>query len=160
MYNRKGTILAIIGSLLIHITLLVALTIKAPKPPPPPPPPPKQEIKEHRMKVTLMPLIPAKAAGVPKPGDAGYVRDEKICAGKDNKYLGVGIIIQPGSDRIISAPPQYPAYRAGLREGDLLIDPFVSEITADGYLDFIASRNNIPIKFHIKTENICFKKEK
>lgn len=160
MYNRKVTILSVIGSLAIHAIFLIALSINLAPPPPPPPPKPPPPTQEKTMKVTLVPLMPAKAAGVPKPGDAGYVRDEKICAGKDNTYLGVGIIIQPGSDRIISAPVQYPAYRAGLREGDLLIDPFVSEITADGYLDFIASRNNIPIKFHIKTENICFKKEK
>ena len=85
-------------------------------------------------------------------------RDEAMCKDRANNYVGVGIMIQPGSDKITSAPHQYPAYRAGMREGDTLIDPFGSDVTPDGYIDFTVWRNKELIKFHIKAENICFKK--
>jgi hypothetical protein len=42
-------------------------------------------------------------------------------------------MIQPGSDTVISAPEQYPAYIAGMRVGDFIIDPFFSNIE-DGYI--------------------------
>ena len=83
--------------------------------------------------------------------------DAEICNGKSDTYVGAGIIIQPGSDLVTSAPPQYPAYKAGIRVGDKLIDPFGSDVMPDGYIDFTVLRNNELIKFHIKAEKICYK---
>lgn len=149
-----GELKCLLASVLIHAVTLYALapSIKFT----PPPPPAKQD---NIMRVQILPpesLV--KKTGVPKPGKSASAIDEKICAGKDSAYVGVGIIIQPGTDRITSAPVQYPAYRAGLREGDLLINPFSTNISADGYLDLTVERNNVSTKYHIKAEKICYQR--
>ena len=152
MNNKFNTVIALIGSLLIHAAFLFVLFsgtgIK---------PPPKQEKKQDRLNVELITVMPEVANVGPKPGDAGYKRDEVMCAGKDNTYVGVGIKIQPGSDTIVAAPEQYPAYRAGMRVGDFIIDPFGVDIV-DGYMDFKIMRHTEVFQFHIKVENICYKK--
>lgn len=153
MNSKLNTIIALIGSLLIHAAFLFVLFSNAGIKPPP-----KQEKKQDTMKVELITVAPVVVEkNIPKPGDKGYKRDEIMCAGKDNTYTGVGIMIQPGSDTIIKAPEQYPAYRAGMRVGDFIIDPFGVDIV-DGYMDFRIMRHTEVIQFHIKVENICYKK--
>ncbi len=99
-------------------------------------------------------------------GDIYYRADDKpaidkvdaaMCDGKDNTYIGAGIMIQPGTDLVTSAPPQYPAYKSGIRVGDKLVDPFGSDVMPDGYIDFTVLRGTELITFHIKAENICYK---
>jgi hypothetical protein len=148
-------IFAVIGSLLIHAAFLLILASSWVTPPPPKSPPVPQ------LHANL--LVPKKSTAqqidktpVDKHGRKVYKRDEVICSNKDGTYVGVGIIIQPGADRIISAPEQYPGYIAGLRVGDYLVDPFSTHIV-DGYLDFDVRRGIEVMQFHIKVENICYK---
>jgi hypothetical protein len=147
--------LAIIGSLLIHAAFLLILALSWVSPP--------KEKKESpssnvRIEIVEVKQPPPKANTTPvdKHGKKVYKRDEVICSNKDNTYVGVGLMIQPGSDTIIAAPEQYPAYLAGMRVGDFIIDPFFTQIV-DGYLDFDVRRGTEIIKFHIKVENICYK---
>jgi hypothetical protein len=154
MNSKLITTIALIGSLLIHAAFLFVLTSTAGLKPPPPPP---KEKERDSLKVELISAAPPSVAKQLKPGDKGYVRDEQMCEGKDNTYTGVGIMIQPGSDTVIKAPEQYPAYRAGMRVGDFIIDPFGVDIV-DGYMTFKIMRHTEIMEFHIKVENICYKK--
>jgi hypothetical protein len=86
-----------------------------------------------------------------------YPSDGRICNGKDKFYKGIGIIYNPGSFVIIYAPEYYPAYKAGLRIGDRIVDPDIPEI--DGYVDIEINRGYSIEQFHIKTDNICFNEE-
>lgn len=158
MSNRLVTTLAIIGSLLIHAAFLFVLLsvagLKPPKPPPPPPPPENNNIRIELLESKK--ATPPSNPSLDKHGKKVYERDEVICSNKDNTYVGVGLMIQPGSDTVVSAPEQYPAYQAGMRVGDFIIDPFFTNIV-NGYLDFDVRRGTEILQFHIKVENICYK---
>lgn len=150
------TIIAVIGSLLIHAAFLLILSfswLSAPQPKKPPIENVHVELIETKQPATHPPV---DQTPVDKHGKKIYRRDEVICSGKDNTYVGVGIMIQPGSDTVTSAPEQYPAYMAGMRVGDFILDPFSTQIV-DGYIDFDVRRNTDILKFHIKVDNICYK---
>ena len=85
--------------------------------------------------------------------------DEIICDGKDKTYKGIGIIHSISSPyAVLHAPVYYPGYIAGIREGDLVLNPDVQ--TVNGYVDIEVLRShNGPLKFHIKAETICFLEE-
>jgi hypothetical protein len=148
-------IFAVIGSLLIHAAFLLILAMSWISPPAP-----KHENTKSWIKVELIETKPAPKSKdntpLDKYGKKVYKRDEVICSNKDNTYVGVGLIIQPGADTVLSAPEQYPAYIAGMRVGDFILDPFFTQIV-NGYLDFDVRRGTEIIKFHIKVENICYK---
>ena len=148
-------VFAVIGSLLIHAAFLLILAMSWVTPPTH-----KKENNTARIKVELIETKPAAKADdntpLDKHGKKVYKRDEVICSNKDNTYVGVGLIIQPGSDTVVSAPEQYPAYIAGMRVGDFIIDPFFVNII-NGYLDFDVRRGIEILQFHIKVENICYK---
>ncbi len=170
---ERTFIISIICSILIHIILILLLTIH----------PIKYRVTENNatLSATLLtpvPLIDKKEKEkkiiqslksdnyykspvnkLPITKESLNKRDEEMCKGKGNTYLGVGIVIQPGTDLITKAPPQYPAYKAGLREGDLLVNPFASSVTPDGYMEFTVNHNGTLTVFRIKAENICFKKK-
>jgi hypothetical protein len=155
MNSRLTTVLAIIGSLLIHAAFLFVL-VSAAGLKPPPPPPPKNDIRIELVETKPAIPPPPDKTRLDKHGKKVYERDEVICSNKDNTYVGVGLMIQPGSDTVVSAPKQYPAYLAGIRVGDFIIDPFFTNIV-DGYLDFRVIRGYDVIQFHIRVENICYK---
>ena len=155
MNNRLTTVLAIIGSLLIHAAFLFVLFSDAGLKHQPPPKQPENNIRV-RLLETPVNAPPLDKTRLDKHGKKVYERDEIICSGKDNTYVGVGLIIQPGADTVIAVPAQYPAYQAGMRVGDFIIDPFSANIV-NGYLDFDVRRDTEILKFHIKVENICYK---
>jgi hypothetical protein len=84
-----------------------------------------------------------------------YKTDERICTNKDKNYFGVGFIWNPGTGRIIYAPEDYPAYKAGMRPGDFVMNPDAD--FSDGYIDlFVVRERGQQYHFHIKGDNICF----
>ena len=85
----------------------------------------------------------------------GPYSDDAICDGKDKNYMGVGMIIQPGSNRVTNAPEQYPAYKAGIRQGDIIIDPY-GPTEVDGHIIFEVKRGSSNIRIQIKVEKICY----
>jgi hypothetical protein len=79
-----------------------------------------------------------------------------ICDGKDSAYEGVGMIIQPGSNLVISAPPQYPAYKAGIRKGDRIVDPY-GPAAKHGVVDFQVETRQSLRTVRIRLAKICFR---
>lgn len=149
-------IIAVTGSLFIHAAFLLILSLSWLHAPLPPKKGTTETIRVELIETKQPSTHPPANTTVDKHGKKVYKRDEVICSGKDNTYIGVGIMIQPGSDTVTSAPEQYPAYIAGMRVGDFIIDPFFSNIV-DGYIDFDVRRGTDILKFHIKVDNICYK---
>lgn len=80
--------------------------------------------------------------------------DKLICANADKEYLGIGILHGlRGIDMIIHAPMYYPAYRAGIREGDKIIS---LERLGD-FIYITILRNEENLSFKVKMEKICFR---
>ncbi len=90
-----------------------------------------------------------------KPSSRPY-DDEKICEGKDKNYVGIGMMIQPGTRRVINVPVMYPAYRAGIRPNDVIVDPYGPVIKDDGYIEFEVERDKVISRMRIKAEKICY----
>ena len=145
----------IIGTLVIHLALPIYLLW----PRHPPPPPPASEI-EHSVRVTLIPKI--SAAPAITEGDGPGINgapDPRICAGRHKTYTGIGIIHGIGTLRIDSAPATYPAYKAGLRVGDQIVELY-HEIGGSPYMRVHVTRNGQHLKFRIKVEPICYEEDK
>lgn len=76
-----------------------------------------------------------------------------VCTDEKSTYKGIGIIWWPDTGQVLEAPEFNPAYKAGIRVGDFIIND-VTQV--DGYVDIIVLRNYNKLTFRIKTENICF----
>jgi C-terminal processing protease CtpA/Prc len=83
---------------------------------------------------------------VPNPGS-----EKKPC---DNKYEGIGIRYNwAENDRlVIDAPPEFPAYKAGIRVGDT----FMGIKIADGIGTVRIISRGRDLTYKIKTTMICF----
>jgi len=109
--------------------------------------------------VTNVRLIPIAEQGIqqekkPKGDFTVYEKDEVVCEGKDSSYLGIGLLFQLGTGVVSFVPKQYPAYKAGIRVGDMMVDPWVTEV--DGYMDIEVVRGYQHLKFHVKMDTICY----
>lgn len=72
-------------------------------------------------------------------------------------YEGIGYLFQPSTGTVINVPPGYPAYDAGIRLGDVIIETQI-EPDAEGYYHIRVRRHGIaaPLIFHIKVQPICY----
>jgi predicted metalloprotease with PDZ domain len=139
------------------MSLFIFLLFPVVTPPPPPPPPPPDEPKP--VTVRLIPKEqPSKDPEILKGNkdSLSYPTDPHICSSKDKSYRGVGIIYSYGSNMIVHAPEYYPAYKAGLRLGDFIVNE-TTEV--NGYIDFDVRRGYTKLFFHIKLDNICYNDE-
>lgn len=77
------------------------------------------------------------------------------CKSENEKYYGIGILhVQM---MVIQAPPEYPAYQAGIRVGDLITNLY-HENGID-YLNVEVTRDNTALVFlRIKKVQVCFDK--
>ena len=82
-----------------------------------------------------------------------YPTDTKICSLEDKSYKGVGVIFSPSTKIVIYVTEYYPAYKAGMRVGDSILNDMKE---TDGYIDFEVRRAYTTLFFHIKTDNICY----
>jgi len=147
--------IGIVGTVLIHIIVPIYLLWPRVLPKPPPPPPPKDEPKP--VEVRLLPRSQAtETKAGPEPGVDGSP-DPKICANRDPSYEGIGIIHSFGTDLILSAPAAYPAYKAGLRVGDMIVELYRIEGTK--FMFVHVNRHGKHLKFRIPVEQICFNKD-
>jgi len=118
---------------------------------------------ENRMAIKLLPpeqlatIRPAflKSDEYYKPTHHPYSK-EGICEGKDKNYIGIGMMIQPGTRLVINVPEMYPAYRAGIRVNDVIVDPYGPVIDRAGYIEFGVERDNVISRVRIKAEKICY----
>lgn len=83
--------------------------------------------------------------------------EEKVfCSDKDKRYKGIGITYYVKQRVVLSAPQSYPAYKAGVRVGDGVIDPgYVPN--KDGTVDVIVTRDEKELHFVIMPGEICYK---
>lgn len=97
----------------------------------------------------------AKSIGT-YPGIDG-APDARICAGKDHTYVGIGIMHQPLGMEIISAPASYPAYKAGARVGDVIVELY--RIPSSRFMVLHVDRAGKHFTWKIGMESICFEQK-
>lgn len=106
----------------------------------------------------LIPLSP-KEAPPPvindQPGING-APDPRICSSKDQEYRGIGIIHSFVTQIVESAPAEYPAYKAGIRVGDQIME--IYRLPGTQYMMVYVNRDRKSLKFKVKMEKICFNK--
>lgn len=91
--------------------------------------------------------------------DAAAIR-RTMCGGKDPSYRGIGVMVNYGSQAITSAPDFYPGYRAGLRVGDVILNPYFNEQPdSQGWVVVRIERYDQRLEFRIKQEQICYKQD-
>lgn len=139
-------------SILIHIIILSLLIIHVKLPSLNTP---KSVVKSENIEITFIPLKKDSLATTVNSvsGKFSTPIDPEICKGKDGSYVGVGLTYM-GDSRITSVPAFYPAYKAGIRVGDKFLD---FDDVNDGYVSITVKRNFDILKFHIKTEKICYR---
>ena len=147
--------LGIVGTLIVHLALPVYLLWPRDAVPPPPPP-----AKKGAVEVKLIPMSAVEETKIkgPEPGIDG-APDPRICSAQDKEYEGIGIIHQMGTWLITSAPAAYPAYRAGARVGDMIVELYQEE-GGSPYMRLHVNRHGVHFKFRIKKEKICFNESK
>jgi hypothetical protein len=152
---NKRTI-GIVGTLLIHLSVLLYLLWPSVHSPPPPPRSTPEEPKPVQVR-----LIPKRSLSKElKPGQEPGINgapDPRICENKDLSYEGIGIIHSYGTELVTSAPAEYPAYRAGVRVGDMIID--LHRIEGTRFMFFRLNRHGVYFTFKVPIENICFNKD-
>lgn len=166
----NGLIIAIIASVTLHFFLLF-YSLQIPKKEPATMNPiiesKKDEIK--RMEVRLLPKEQSLETSVSAEKNESnvslkktYPTDLRMCSGKDKNYRGIGVIYNPVTGVILFAPAYYPAYQAGLREGDMILSPEAPYI--DEYVNISYTRpdgNNMRQSvLRIKTDTICITEDK
>lgn len=160
----NSRIVGIVGTLVIHLAVLLALQPASIPPPPPPPPgqPPGNEEppeKHDRVKVRLLSKSKSdKEYFIAKNRGLNGRPDPRICQAANEQYEGIGIIYSPWTSLVLSAPAEYPAYKAGMRVGDMLVD--LKPDVVDGWLTHEVVRHDKRFKFRIHTDKICFVKDK
>ena len=153
----RNKIFGIFGCILFHLLIILPFVVTIVET--------KEKVKkiqphkEIEIDVKLIPTKPKINENQNKIDLAlklSYPADPEFCTEKDKTYLGIGLLKSFGSDLIIYIPKPFPAYKAGLRLGDFILNPDAEII--DGYLDYDIMRYDKKMHFHIKVDNICFNK--
>jgi hypothetical protein len=156
MISKKVKVIGAMVTIIIHLALLISFVM----PPPKRFPPPSGRLTKYKdVEIKFIPMKEAKSSIEEKPPNdlpsIRYKTDPIICSAKDKEYLGIGVMWRPDTGLVIHVPEDYPAYKAGIRIGDQVKDPFANDIT-NGYLDMDVMREYTLLHFHVKVEKICF----
>ena len=144
MYRMVG--LAV--SLILHILIIFFIFYKSEVNSPP-----KETENLHPIEVTLLSKSEDKPITSEGEGlEISSQSDDKICSGQEKEYIGIGIIHSLSIKIIIYAPTFYPGYKAGLREGDII----VSFDKIGDYVYTEVMRDKKHYKYKIKMEKICY----
>lgn len=113
--------------------------------------------KEVIVSISKMEKDPADEFLDLKPGFGRISRDRHPCPPKYKTFEGIGIIYSPFTYAVLSAPPDLPAYQAGVRVGDVMVDPYPGLHTGihDGFGDFDFFRHAERFSIHTRTVIIC-----
>jgi hypothetical protein len=153
--RKRSRFAGISGTLIIHLALLLPFIII------PILHPPVSNVPKSTEKVLEVTLLPPKESLAEKlpisdiPNQNISQTDPVICKNQDKNYFGVGFIYSPFTSLVTYAPEFYPAYKAGIRIGDMVLDPDTPIV--NGFLDIEIIRGYQQMHFRIKAENICFK---
>ncbi len=145
-------IIAAISAVALHLLVLFALIV-----------PHNEEVKEQVtetakteerkdariIEATLFFPVETKGTG---PGG------QQDCKQGEDFYYGIGIRHLLSSREVIEAPPSYPAFKAGIRVGDYLVD-YYNLPGGDGVVHVLILRDGLKKMFRVQKENICFAKE-
>ena len=157
---RSRKILCILASAVIHSIILGALVYVPEKVIRLQPPPPEKE----SVVITFIPPVAESTIAeveetIAEEGSswdtppAKYPDKKPSCTGKDKSYEGVGFMFSPGTNTVLLVPRYYPAYKAGLRVGDMITNYIV---IINGYIDLDLIRGYTKLHLHIKTDKICY----
>lgn len=166
MVKDKSIIWALMTSVLIHVLFFLTMPkplVKGEKTPP--------GIKtKQSVEVKLLPKELSKKAQIQNKGTDPTLpptqTNKVICTGQDKNYEGVGIIYnsdrEAGVGVVMLAPEYYPAYKAGLRVGDYIMN--IPLFVTDGYIMFDIQRftgdgRSYRLTYNIKIEKICYSGE-
>lgn len=139
----------VIGTILVHLLVLVLFLDFSSTPRVDQRP---NETVDTPVDVVLLTEAEADAMG-PKT-DPLYTADGKICPPGTKTYLGIGIVYEMDTGEITQAPDVLPAFKAGIRVGDLLLNnPFPD---AAGMMYPKILRGYQQITFEIKTTQVCY----
>lgn len=154
---RKEKITGIVASFMLHLFLFLYLFL--------PPVLHKRNtasnLEENKVEVQLLsdPKVSRNTITIPK-SELGLTMPSEIsediipCKDKASTYQGIGVLYYGPVNAVYKAPEQYPAYRAGIRVGDQLLNP--GEEVINGYVDVYIQRGYEKLRFHIKIGTICF----
>lgn len=78
-----------------------------------------------------------------------------LCADNDKTYMGAGFTFTPFNGEIIDAPSYYPAYKAGIRIGDVLLNTD-AKIDSKGFISFNILRDHFTHVYLVRADKICF----
>lgn len=147
--NRKLKVFGIVCTLVIHLAVLFFAIFsfeeekkERPKEPP----------KETSLSVRL--LKPEQKQKEPPKKSEGFVPDKTVCESKHPSYEGIGIVHQLGTSMIIMAPEQYPAYQAGIRVGDMIVEMY--KIPNSNLMFVEVNRHGVNLSFKVKRQKICY----
>lgn len=153
MTSKRELTLSITASVLLHLVLILLLLLPVFKERVPPAIPEEpqyqnvelisdaskeEELKEDEKLVDIS-LEPWEVSG-------------KNCTLEKSTYVGIGIVYSLMDNTIISAPKDYPAGIAGIKEGDIV----VSSKDMNGYRDIVIMRDGVDHRFHLKMQPICY----
>lgn len=138
---------AAILTVLVHLLILSALvrvTASAVRPPPP-----------AGQDMTAEKLYGAGERTISVDIVPGLSTSGLACAG--SSYVGVGVTVEPGSERIILVGDDTPASRAGLRHDDVVLNP---EVWLDAHregalLHVTILRNGVQLVVAVQVGKIC-----
>ena len=156
--SKRTKIAGLTFSIILHLFFLFLFLPLAPVNSSPDPALNVTKKESTPIEVKLIPIVKPPIDPETKLSEKGkavsYPVDDKICDGKDKTYKGVGIIYNPGTNIITHVPEYYPAYIAGLRVGDYILNP--NSPVLNDYINFEILRQREHLHFRIKTDNICF----
>jgi hypothetical protein len=139
---------ATIVSVLLHLLVLFAFVTITARGVEPPPPSAEQELTAARLygagaQVVHIDVMP----GLPASGLA--------CTG--SSYVGVGVIAEPGTERIILVGEDTPASRAGLQHDDIVLNPDVWQHAhrEGALLHLLVLREGVKMAVSVLVGKIC-----
>lgn len=149
--TRTGRLTGAVGSLIVHALVVLMFVWHAPTTQDSPlvdVPHPADVLKDKPSDSVQVTVIGATGIPMSDPNDEACTKD-------DETYMGIGIIYWPATGIVLKAPHQYPAYKAGIREGDVLND-IHAKPDKDGYVTHELNRLGHELTFSAKQELICF----
>jgi len=92
-------------------------------------------------------------------GTGEKVDPNELCPDGTKKYNGVGFIYTRETGIISSVPHNLPAYRAGIREWDIFMNPSYGDLPAGPAIIHI-NRYGVMLTFTVMTQKLCSDTEK
>lgn len=148
--NRN--VVGIIGSITVHLIVIVAFFL-TPTPPLPQKAEPPFPTDDTPTNVTLL-MDEAEMSNGMGISNQPLTFDGNPCPPGAKTYLGVGISYNQVTGQIEQAPSAHPAYKAGIRVGDLLVNnPYPDE---NNMMHLNIIQGNHQQTLSIKATQICY----